>query len=133
LATGASPRDPLFFLLHANVDRAWAFWQKDKAKFDPDGVDATSYSPLGNYPGPSTPNRRHYGNYVKDTVWPWNGSGGNQGTADPLDDWPNYSYPMPPAFPSHGPANRVMNFIDYLDVSGKGTPHGYCYDHILFK
>jgi tyrosinase len=133
LATGASPRDPSFFLLHANVDRAWAAWQKDKNLFDPDGVDSLSYSPLGNYPGPANPNRRHYGIYVKDTVWPWNGKGGDQGTADSLDDWPNYSFPMPAAFDNHGPADQVMNLIDYLDVRGKGTPHGYSYDEIPYK
>jgi len=55
LLTEASPRDPLFFLLHANVDRAWAVWQKDKNRFDPDGLDALSYSPLSrSWPGQPT-------------------------------------------------------------------------------
>ncbi|WP_435021802.1 tyrosinase family protein [Tundrisphaera sp. TA3] len=133
LVSAASPRDPLFFLLHANVDRAWAAWQKEKSLFDPDGVDSVTYSPLGGYPGPVAPNRSHHGTYANDTVWPWNGAGGTQGTNDPLDDWPNYSFSMPAAFANHGPGNRVRNLIDYLDIRGKGTPHGYCYDKIGFK
>ena len=29
------PRDPLFFLLHCNVDRLWAKWQRQNGRFDP--------------------------------------------------------------------------------------------------
>ena len=53
LATGSSPRDPLFYLLHANVDRAWALWQDQHKAFDFSATDGKSY-PLGpRYPGPS--------------------------------------------------------------------------------
>ena len=133
LSTGASPRDPLFFLLHANVDRGWAEWQNTKNKFDPAGSDGLAYSPLNGYPGPTVSNRRHYGNYSKDTMWPWNGNGGNQNTVDTLDDWPNYFFSMPIPLPNHGPGNQVFNFIDYLDVNGKGTSHGSCYDVLPYK
>ncbi len=133
LASGSSPRDPLFFLLHNNVDRAWAQWQKARSKFDPDGVDQTSYSHLGSYPGPGVPNRQHAGNYANDSLWPWNGSGGNQGTSDPGDDWPNFSFPITPPIANHGPDNKIKNFIDYLDVNGRSAAHNVSYDTVRFK
>src|SRR6185503_11440216 len=30
-----APHDPLFFLLHCNVDRLWAKWQQQRGRFDP--------------------------------------------------------------------------------------------------
>jgi tyrosinase len=123
LASGSSPRDPLFFLLHANVDRAWASWQRD------DVVRATQYFPLGSY----TPGGEHYGNYGNDTVWPFNGKKGDQGTSDTGDDWPGFAFIMPPAMPHHGPGALVLDLMDSLVVSGIGQPHGAYYDHIRFK
>ncbi|MEQ1826896.1 MAG: tyrosinase family protein [Pirellula sp.] len=133
LVTAQSPRDPIFFLLHANVDRAWAKWQREKNRFDPNGTDPLTYSPVGNYPGPAVANRSRAGIYSKDTVWPWNLQGGTQGTADSLDDWPNYSFPMPLPFANHGPDGRVHNLIDYLNTHGTGKPHGVSYDDVPFK
>ena len=34
-STTTAPRDPLFFLLHCNVDRLWAKWQRVNSRFDP--------------------------------------------------------------------------------------------------
>jgi tyrosinase len=134
LGSAASPRDPLFFFLHANVDRAWAHWQARFNKFDPHGTDTTAYSALGQYPGPSTPTRFRKGSYAKDAMWPWSGPGGDQGTPDPNDDWPGLAYPLPPG---NGPAGLVLpptpaSQVDYLDVHGQGHAHGSCYDDIDF-
>ena len=32
---GTAAKDPLFFLLHCNVDRLWALWQRQNGRFDP--------------------------------------------------------------------------------------------------
>ena len=32
---GTAAKDPLFFLLHCNVDRLWAKWQRQNGRFDP--------------------------------------------------------------------------------------------------
>ena len=63
-------KDPLFFLLHCNVDRLWAKWQRQFSRFN--RADAASYdsNPL-NPPGHNLP----------DTMWPWNGVTG--GTRPP--------------------------------------------------
>ena len=35
LSIGTAARDPLFFLLHCNVDRLWAKWQRQNSRFNP--------------------------------------------------------------------------------------------------
>ncbi len=132
LATASSPRDPLFFLLHANVDRGWSKWQSQFNRFDP--TMSSSYSAQGSYPGSTTPGRFPKASYRDDLMWPWNGSGGDQGTPDPLDDWPNFAYSMP-ASPSN--PDLLVNptpglTVDYLDTAGTGHGHGVCYDDVSF-
>ncbi len=56
-----SPRDPVFWLIHSNVDRLWAEWiqqHSGTAGFQP-------YLPLS---GATT------GHNLNDTMWPWNGT-----------------------------------------------------------
>ena len=45
-----APRDPLFFLLHCNVDRLWAMWQWLESRSDPDRPG--TYSFLGKFGDP---------------------------------------------------------------------------------
>ena len=55
-----APKDPLFFMLHANVDRLWALWQWMNQRTNPDDPNT--------YTGQNRDGRR-----VNDTMWPWNG------------------------------------------------------------
>src|SRR5262245_19270439 len=57
---GTAARDPLFFMLHANVDRLWAKWQWMFGRFD-------TTSPASFSPG------SRVGHRLPDTMWPWNG------------------------------------------------------------
>lgn len=57
-------KDPLFFRLHANVDRLWAKWQRQNARFDPTVADS--------FDTPATGQNR-IGHNLGDTMWPWNG------------------------------------------------------------
>ena len=63
-------KDPLFFLLHCNVDRLWAKWQRQFSRFN--SAVAASYD--SNPPSPP-------GHNLPDTMWPWNGVTG--GTRPP--------------------------------------------------
>jgi tyrosinase len=131
LGSGTSPRDPLFFLLHVNVDRAWAHWQaQQRNRVDPDGVGAASYSAAGSYPGPSVSGRFRKGSYARDAMWPW--TAGDQGTSDQMAVWPAYSYGMPGGQGGSGPRLPPVpaSQIDYLDISGRGLAHWACYDDI---
>lgn len=136
LVTATSPRDPLFFLLHANVDRAWAQWQQQHNRFDDSGTDDSSYAPLGTYPGPSGGRRFQSGTYAKDPLWPWSNAGGDQGTPDRQDDWPILTEPivMPALGPRTGPPAVFdnLNLIDFQDERGDGMPLGYSYEGVPF-
>ena len=55
-----APKDPLFFMLHSNVDRLWALWQWMNQRTNPDDPNT--------YTGQNRDGRR-----VNDTMWPWNG------------------------------------------------------------
>lgn len=48
-----SPNDPVFFLHHANVDRIFAAWERDRLRY---------FQPLSGAP---------FGWNAKDTMWPW--------------------------------------------------------------
>jgi tyrosinase len=130
LASAASPSDPLFFLLHSNVDRVWAHWQAKYNRFDPN--DEQSYSSQGAYPG-SGPDRGEHarGVYAGDEMWPWR-SLGPTGAGDPY--WPMANHPMPPGSISSGspPPITPGGQVDYLDVAGNGLALGYCYDDISY-
>ena len=63
-------RDPLFFLLHANVDRIWAKWQWTNDHFDP--ASTSAYTPAGAF----TSGPDDVAEYADETMWPWNGKTG---------------------------------------------------------
>ena len=52
-------KDPLFFMLHSNIDRLWALWQWTNNRMDMNNID--SYVP-----------QNRDGRKVGDTLWPWN-------------------------------------------------------------
>src|SRR5215211_3750069 len=55
-------RDPLFFLLHCNVDRLWAKWQWIRKRTSQ--ADSRAFAP---------PSPDRIGHHLPDTMWPWNG------------------------------------------------------------
>ncbi len=108
-------RDPLFFLLHCNVDRLWAMWQWLNRRHDPAVVRSFTD---GTLPG----HRR------ADTMWPWNAV-----TTPPR---PNFAprTPMPPSpmTPAPGPAPKVSDMIDYLAIASD-QPLGFAYEDVPFE
>ena len=109
--------DPLFFLLHCNVDRLWAKWQYWKQRYD--ATQISSYDPQGTSGSPAN------GQAVLDTMWPWNGV-----TSPPRPSTaPGGFFPLqfglnaPPTNP------RPADAIDYEASSGMG----FAYDDVPFK
>lgn len=132
LGSGSSPRDPLFFLLHANVDRAWAEWQERNSRFDKTSID--SYSLLGSYPGDGDPSRWIKSSYLNDGMWPWSQDNGSTTPADTGDDWPTkgFAFPTSPVgFNPSGPPTPA-DMLDYMNELGESTQLGMCYDHLGF-
>ncbi|MER8513706.1 tyrosinase family protein [Mesorhizobium sp. M1060] len=111
-----APRDPIFFLLHCNVDRLWAKWQWAAKIHDP--VDPDSF-----VAGPFLP-----GHNLPDALWPWCG---------PL------AFPRPTTAPGGGLASTPMtkapgnspiirDMIDYLGTVS-ATHHAFAYDDVPFQ
>ncbi len=108
-------KDPLFFLLHGNVDRLWAKWQWANRRFDTADPDAfQAGGPLGHR--------------LPDTMWPWNGVTGGErpptAPGGPLKDSPVTRQP--------GPKPTVGVMLDYLGVRS-GLDQGFAYDDVPFE
>lgn len=113
---GTAARDPLFFLLHCNVDRLWAKWQRVNGRFDPSL--AASYD--------STPSP--VGHNLPDTMWPWNGITG--GTRPPTA--PGGAMAPSPSATAPGPQPRVRDSLDYQGTVNLISRLGFDYDDVQF-
>ena len=109
-------RDPLFFLLHCNVDRLWAKWQRLNARFDP--TVAASYD--------SVP--AQVGHNLPDTMWPWNGVTG--GTRPPTA--PGGAMAASPCVSAPGGQPRVTQTLDYQGRIDAASCLGFDYDDVAF-
>jgi tyrosinase len=100
-------RDPLFFLLHANVDRLWAKWQWISRRFDVTNV--STYSAQGSA---GSPTATRVGHNLNDTMWPW-----NQVTGFPRPATaPGGTLAPSPLAAAPGPSPTVRALIDYQGV-----------------
>ncbi|MEM7338783.1 MAG: tyrosinase family protein [Actinomycetota bacterium] len=117
----SAARDPLFFMLHCNVDRLWAKWQWLNRRYD--GGDSATYHPDGAFGAVRVGHKRG------DTMWPWNAVTG----------WPRPpTAPRTPLAPSPvtaapGDYPTVGAMIDY---QGQLSPDNWCgfdYDDVPFE
>lgn len=120
-ATAAA--DPLFFLLHCNVDRLWAKWQWFHHRLDP--TQPATYFYRGKA-GDARATR--VGHNALDTMWPWNNVTGGQRPAtaprQPLRGSPVVD--GPPSTPT------VADMVDY-QAQVTGNPMGFDYDDVPFE
>ena len=114
--------DPLFFLLHANVDRAWASWQHQEPdiRFRADADSA--YPRQGQHSEHSTFPK---GSYANDAMWPW---------SEEIPDSPRlYEMPAGPGVGGGDKPPTPASMIDYLHIFGTGAGIGACYDGLMFQ
>ena len=113
-----APKNPLFFMLHSNVDRLWAMWQWINRRSDS--------ADLNTYTGQNRDGRR-----VGDTMWPW-----NRVTTPPRPNFaPGSGLPSSPLTATPGSKPTVGNMIDYHG-SRVGLPLdwlGFSYDDVPFE
>jgi tyrosinase len=103
--TPASPNDPAFWLLHANVDRLWAEWQSNGRK------GSKFYAVPGTEP---------YGHNLNDKMWPWDGGDSIPGSIGNTD--------IRPYLPVIAP-DDIVRAKDALGV----RKYGYIYDTLVKK
>lgn len=111
-----APRDPLFFLLHCNVDRLWAKWQWSYKLYDP--ADARSYVGGAFIPGHN----------LGDDLWPW--CGPNKPGRPPAA--PGGPMAVSPMTTAPGPTPKVSSMMDYLGTAGVAH-QGFAYDDVPFQ
>jgi tyrosinase len=111
---GTAARDPLFFLLHCNVDRLWAKWQRANSRFNP--AVAASYDGAGHPIGHNLP----------DTMWPWNGVTG----APRPPTAPGGAMAPSPCVSAPGPQPRVRDSLDYQGRINAVSRMGFDYDDV---
>ena len=114
-SASTAPRDPLFFLLHCNVDRLWAKWQRQNARFNPAVVASFNNN-----------NASPIGHRLQDTMWPWNGVTG--GTRPPTA--PGGTMAPSPIVPAPGLSPRVQDMLDYHGVISAASNEAFDYDDV---
>jgi FtsP/CotA-like multicopper oxidase with cupredoxin domain/peroxiredoxin len=131
-----SPRDPIFWLFHCDLDRSWALWQATKVRFGTTGANENDYMPNDEYT-PGSFNAK--GHHLKDTMWPWDGVTGPGAPGDPTGDRPPSAPggPFPKSlvsgiWPAADAKPRPADMIDYLGVEDRAHNLGYCYDIVPF-
>jgi len=117
---GTAAKDPLFFLLHANVDRLWAKWQKRFSRYDPAQASSFDRNAAGG--------GNRIGHNLGDTMWPWNGI---TGTPRPPTA-PGGGLAGSPCVSAPGPQPAVRDGLDYQGRVAASSRLGFDYDDVPF-
>ncbi|TCK22796.1 tyrosinase family protein [Pseudonocardia endophytica] len=127
-ATNTAPRDPMFFLLHSNVDRLWARWQRLNDRFD--GTQIRTYFFRGTArSNPAT----QIGHNLLDTMWPWNGITQAQDPSRPPNAPRGAFVPVPAAaWPAQAAKPTVGDMIDYHGLLSPGSDMNFGYDDVPY-
>jgi len=132
---GQAPADPLFFLLHCNVDRLWAkwqwFWEEEGYRYNPEDTNSYPWQGHGN---PNLSREPGIGNFTLDTMWPWNGEfNTGQGDTNPRPAVaPGGPFPTSIIVDQPGDYPRVRDMIDFQGQLDSKTRLGFAYDDVPF-
>ena len=112
-------KDPLFFLLHSNVDRLWAKWQSLHKRHN------VNSDPKAFYEG----SRVQKGHHLNDTMWPWDRDeyNGRPSTA------PGGAFADSPIVNAPGNAPYVRDMFDYQGVLSAANRLDFDYDDVRFE
>lgn len=119
-----APHDPLFFLLHANIDRLWILWQSIFARDEP--LDTLSYP----Y---QTAGSANAWEVVGAEQWPWNDGLSEPGGLRPPGTRRQNFTASDVGTPAPG---RSPTIRDTIDAYGHRQPDdylGFCYDDVPFN
>lgn len=127
---GRAPADPLFFMLHGNVDRLWAKWQWMRDRYDSTQVESYHKQGIGPFDrDPARATEDNVGNFLDDSLWPWNGLVG-----DPRPRTaPGTYYPSSPFLETPvGQYPLLRSSIDYQGQVDPSQDLGFSYDDVPF-
>ncbi len=116
-------KDPLFFMLHSNVDRLWALWQWMENRFDTPNTDT--------YIEGTRDGRR-----LADTLWPWNNV---TGTLTPGNPRPPFAprggtgLQPSPVVAAPGAQPVLSSMIDAFGHIQPDANLGFGYDDVPFE
>ncbi|WP_298754883.1 tyrosinase family protein [uncultured Psychroserpens sp.] len=142
---GKDPVDPLFFMLHGNVDRLWALWQRKYKRIN--ATESQTYPYQGAYNGLRGgqfrfPNNDDIGNFALDTLWPWDldheatRPGRRWNFQHPIGSGSvpqiNLTFPDSPVGVAPGTSPTVESTVDYQGRLDNGNSWGFDYDHIPY-
>jgi tyrosinase len=123
-----APRDPLFFLLHCNVDRLWAQWQFLNRLWNP--TVAGTYTFLGK---DGDPGATRVGHNLLDTMWPWNGIHASPRPTTPPPSTSAGPGMLPSSIAGAPRAQpTVEEMLDYQGQTRPGVWQGFDYDDVMF-
>jgi tyrosinase len=113
---GTAAKDPLFYMLHSNVDRLWGLWQWFNKRTNPADTKV--------YQGQNVDGRR-----VGDTTWPWNGV-----VTPPRPNFaPGGPMPPSPVTSAPGPKPTIGGVVDFQGQTSAAARVGYGYDDVPFE
>lgn len=156
-----SAADPLFFLLHSQIDREWAYWQEEHDRFGVVSGSALTfpnpehYDNAGNWNSPGNTadaEFRQQGSFLEDGIWPWDGSSGgpamtpewrppNQATGPgtnvpvSMPIIPNTGFPASPRANLWPAVETVPQNRHMIDYHGRFRPEdglGFDYDDVPY-
>ena len=111
-------KDPLFFLLHCNVDRLWAKWQAKFGRYK--AADAASYD------SGQSPTSLLKGHNLQDTLWPW-----DMDVAPPRPSTaPGGSMAASPCVSAPGLSPQVSDMLDFQGLVSSDAKLGFSYDDV---
>ncbi|WP_299083978.1 tyrosinase family protein [uncultured Ruegeria sp.] len=119
-----APRDPLFFLLHCNVDRLWAVWQ---AIFDRDDFADTQTYPYQN------PGDADTWEIVNAPQWPWDGSNSEPGSLPAPGTRQNNFTTADVSIGFPGASPTLRDAIDPYDNRLQASYMGFGYDDVPYN
>ncbi|MEA2125764.1 MAG: tyrosinase, partial [Solirubrobacteraceae bacterium] len=119
-------RDPLFYLLHCNVDRLWAKWQWINQRMQPSGAANFGFEDNGT----AVPEgQRPPGHNLADEMWPWN----NVKTAPRPPFAPRHPFPGGVGVSAPAAKPKVRMMIDYQGIHDPAARLGFDYDDVPFQ
>jgi tyrosinase len=122
-----SVRDPMFFLLHNNVDRLWAKWQWQQSRFDHTSTNTYTPQTPPATPGSDCARQR---SHVGGALWPWSGVTSPTDPCRPSQTVGG-AFVVTLASPTSPPAQPApRDVIDYRFSLNSPYGNGFAYDDV---